>query len=216
MHAVWPDSDREGLSTIIINLKFTMKTFDIKGSLRTSTGKKSSKTLRDQELVPCVLYGGEENIHFFIPFNEFRHVVYTPDVYLINLDIEGKTYKAILQDSQWHPVEEIMMHADFLQVSDKKSVKVSLPVDITGTAKGIKTGGKLKVNLRKLKVKGVAANLPDTIRVDVTELGLGQSIKVGDLKADGIQLLNNKSDVIATVTVTRAARAAMSAEKGKK
>ena len=193
-----------------------MKTFDIKGSLRTGTGKKNSKSLRDQELVPCVLYGGEENVHFFIPFSEFRHVVYTPDVYLINLDIEGKIYKAILQDSQWHPVEEIMLHADFLQVSDKKPVKVSLPVDITGTAKGIKTGGKLKVNLRKLKVKGVAANLPDTIRVDVTELGLGQSIKVGDLKADGIMLLNNKSDVIATVTVTRAARAAMSAEKGKK
>ncbi len=193
-----------------------MKTFEIKGSLRTSTGKKDSKNLRDQELVPCVLYGGNENIHFALPFNEFRHIVYTPEVFLVNLDIEGKKYQAILQDTQWHPVEEKMLHADFLQVFDNKPLKVSLPVTIVGTAKGTKAGGKLKVNLRKLKVKGLAADLPEAIHVDVTELGLGQSIKVGELKTEKLQLLNNKSDVIATVTITRAARAAMSADKGKK
>ncbi|MFZ5431974.1 MAG: 50S ribosomal protein L25/general stress protein Ctc [Bacteroidota bacterium] len=193
-----------------------MKTFELKGTLRTATGKKDSKNLRDQELVPCVLYGGKDNVHFSIPFNEFRHVVYTPEVFLVNLDIEGTQYQAVMQDSQWHPVEEKMLHADFLQVHDNKPVKVSLPVNIQGTAKGIKSGGKLKVNLRKLKVKGIAKNLPDAINVNVSELGLGQSIKVGDLKSEGVQLLNNKSDVIATVTVTRAARAAMSAEKGKK
>jgi large subunit ribosomal protein L25 len=193
-----------------------MKTFDLKGNLRSATGKKDSKSLRDQELVPCVIYGGAENVHFSIPFNEFRHVVYTPEVFLVNLDIEGNQYQAILQDTQWHPVEEKLLHADFLQIFDNKPVKVSLPVSIKGTAKGIKAGGKLKVNLRKLKVKGIAQNLPDAIDVNVTELGLGQSIKVADLKTDGVQLLNNKSDVIATVTVTRAARAAMSAEKGKK
>jgi large subunit ribosomal protein L25 len=193
-----------------------MKTFDIKGNLRTATGKKDSKNLRNQELVPCVLYGGEENVHFSIPFSEFRHMVYTPEVFLVNLDIEGKIYQAVMQDSQWHPVEEKMLHADFLQVLDNKQLRVSLPVSIIGTAKGIKAGGKLKINLRKLKVKGVAQNLPDSIAVEVTELGLGQSIKVGDLKTDGVELLNSKSDVIATVTVTRAARAAMSAEKGKK
>ena len=216
MYAVWPDFDQEGLSTIIINLKFIMKTFEIKGNLRTATGKKDSKNVRTQELVPCVLYGGEENVHFNIPFNEFRHVIYTPEVFLVNLDIDGKVYQAILKDTQWHPVEEKLLHADFFQVLDNKPVKVSLPVSIIGTAKGIKAGGKLKVNLRKLKVKGIAKNLPDAINVNVTELGLGQSIKVGDLKSDAVMLLNNKSDVIATVTVTRAARAAMSAEKGKK
>lgn len=193
-----------------------MKTFEIKGSLRTSTGKKDSKNLRDQERVPCVLYGGSENLHFSLPFNEFRHIVYTPEVFLVKLDIDGKNYQAVLQDSQWHPVEEKMLHADFLQIIDKKPLKVSLPVNIVGTAKGIKAGGKLKVNLRKLKVKGLATNLPDAINVDVTELGLGQSIKVGELKTENIQVLNNKSDVIATVTITRAARAAMSADKGKK
>jgi large subunit ribosomal protein L25 len=193
-----------------------MKSFEIKGTLRTGTGKKDSKKVREQELVPCVLYGGTENVHFNLPFSEFRHIVYTPDVYLINLDLEGKQYQALLQDSQWHPVEEKMLHADFLQVIENKPVRVNLPVNITGTAKGIKAGGKLKVNLRKLKVKGLAGKLPESIEVNVTELGLGQSIKVGDLVSEEIQLLNNKSDVIATVTVTRAARAAMSAEKGKK
>jgi len=163
------------------------------------------------------MYGGEEPIHFQVPFSEFRPVVYSPDVFLVTVDIDGKAYKAMLQDTQWHPVDEVLMHADFLQVSEKKPVKVSLPVTITGTAKGIKVGGKLKVNLRRLKVKGMVNDLPDTISVDVTELGLAQSIKVGALKPSGYQILNNKSDVVATVTVTRAARAAMTAEtKGKK
>jgi large subunit ribosomal protein L25 len=162
------------------------------------------------------LYGGSENIHFNLPFSEFRHIVYTPEVFLVNIDIEGKVYQAVMQDTQWHPVEEKMLHADFLQVVENKPIKVSLPVNVVGTAKGIKAGGKLKVNLRKLKVKGLAEKLPQAIDVPVTELGLGQSIKVGELKAQEMQILNNKSDVIATVTVTRAARAAMSADKGKK
>jgi large subunit ribosomal protein L25 len=216
MHAVCPFREKGGLSTIIINLSFTMKTFEIKGQLRTATGKKDSKILRGQELVPCVLYGGSENIHFYLPFSEFRHIVYTPDVFLVNIEIEGKVYQAVMQDTQWHPVEEKMLHADFLQVVENKPIKVSLPVNVVGTAKGIKAGGKLKVNLRKLKVKGLADKLPQAIDVPVTELGLGQSIKVGELKAQEMQILNNKSDVIATVTVTRAARAAMSADKGKK
>jgi large subunit ribosomal protein L25 len=194
-----------------------MKTLEIKGNLRSATGKKDSKSLRDQEIVPCVMYGGTEPIHFQVPFSEFRPVVYSPDVFLVTVDVDGKQYKALLQDTQWHPVDEVLMHADFLQVSEKKPVKVNLPVSVTGTAKGIKVGGKLKVNLRRLKAKGMVNDLPDTINVDVTELGLGQSIKVGALKPSGYQILNNKSDVVATVTVTRAARAAMTAEtKGKK
>lgn len=194
-----------------------MKTLEIKGELRSATGKKDSKKLRNQELVPCVLYGPEGNLHFHVPFSEFRAIVYTPEVFLLDLNIDGKNYKAVLQDTQWHPVEEQLLHADFLQVADNKPVKVSLPVDITGTAKGIKLGGKLKVNLRKLRVKGSVNKLPESIKVDVTNLGLSQSIKVGDLQLEGLHLLNNKSDVIATVVITRAARAAMmSSEKGKK
>ncbi len=151
-----------------------MKSLEINGKVREVTGKKDSKKLRSQELVPCVLYGGEENVHFFAPFSEFRSLVYTPDVFIVNLNIDGKIHQSILQDMQWHPVEEQLVHADFLLINDKKPVKVELPVTIVGTAKGIKVGGKLKVNLRKIKVKGLVKDLPDAIRVDVTEWGCCQ------------------------------------------
>jgi large subunit ribosomal protein L25 len=192
-----------------------MKSLEINGKLREATGKKDSKKLREQELVPCVLYGGETNVHFYASFSEFRPLIYTPDVFVINLNIEGKAYSSVLQDAQWHPVEEQMIHADFLQIDENKPVKVELPVEIVGTAKGIKVGGKLKVNLRKLKVRGLVRDLPDSIAVDVTELDLGHSIKVGDLNIEGVHFLAVKSNVIATVTITRAARAAQSGKEGK-
>ena len=193
-----------------------MKSLEIKGNLREATGKKDSKKLRGQELVPCVLYGKSEPVHFYAPFSEFRGLIYSPDVYRVDLNVDGKVYPAILQATQWHPVEEQLMHADFYQIDDKKQVKIDLPVEIVGTAKGIKAGGKLKVNLRKLKVKGLVKDFPDTIQVDVSDLDLGQIVKVGDLSIKGIQFLDPKTNVIATVSVTRAARAAMSGKEGKK
>ncbi|HPT32446.1 MAG TPA: 50S ribosomal protein L25/general stress protein Ctc [Prolixibacteraceae bacterium] len=193
-----------------------MKSLEINGNLREATGKKDSKKLRDQELIPCVLYGGEKNIHFYASVPEFRPLIYTPDVYVVNLNIDGKVYPSILQDAQWHPVEEQMLHADFLQIEENKPVKVELPVTIEGTAKGIKVGGKMKVNVRKLKVKGLVKNLPDTIVVNVTELDLGQSFKVGDLNLEGVQILAAKSNVIATINITRAAKAAQTGKEGKK
>ncbi len=164
-----------------------MKSFDINGSIREVTGKKDSKKLRHELLVPCVLYGGDAPVHFSVPFSEFRSIVYTPDVYVVNLNLDGSVHQAILQDMQWHPVEEQLLHADFLRITDTKPVKLELPVNIIGTAKGIKTGGKLKVNIRKIKVKGLVKDLPDTVEVDVTELEIGQSIKVGDLKIKGVE-----------------------------
>lgn len=193
-----------------------MKSFDINGSIREVTGKKDSKKLRHELLVPCVLYGGDAPVHFSVPFSEFRSIVYTPDVYVVNLNLDGSVHQAILQDMQWHPVEEQLLHADFLRITDNKPVKIELPVNIVGTAKGIKTGGKLKVNIRKIKVKGLVKDLPDTVEVDVTELEIGQSIKVGDLKMKGVEFLAIKSNVIATVSVTRAAKAAATAKEGKK
>ena len=193
-----------------------MKSLEINGKIREVTGKKDSKNLRSHEMVPCVLYGGDETIHFYVPFSEFRHLVYTPDVFVVNLNIEGKTYPSILQEMQWHAVEEQLIHADFLQIRENKPVKVELPVYIEGTAKGIKVGGKLKVNLRKLKVKGLVKDLPDVISVDVSELDLGQSVKVGDLNLEGVQFLAVKSNVIATVSITRAAKAAQSGKEAKK
>ena len=188
-----------------------MKTLVIKGQLRTSLGKKEAKKIRSQESVPAVLYGSNETIHFSIPFSELRPLVYTPDVFLVNLEIGEKTYQAIMQDIQWHAVEEQALHIDFLKVEDSKPVKIDLPIKILGVAKGTKTGGKLKTNLRRLKVKALAKDLPDTIEINVTKLGIGQSIKVADLKMENVEFLDTKSNVVVAVTITRAARSAAGA-----
>jgi len=193
-----------------------MKSLEIKGNLRSTTGKKDSKKLRAGQIVPCVLYGKDETIHFSAPFSQFRPLVYTPDVFVVHLDIDGTKYEALMQDAQWHPVEEELLHVDFFHISDNKPVRVNLPVQMEGTARGIKAGGKLKQNLRLLKVKGLVKDLPDTIVVNVSDLDLGQSIKVGDLKMSGIDFLTPGSNVIATVSVTRAARAGMPGKEAKK
>ena len=137
-----------------------MKAVEIKGSLRASLGKKNAKELRAEEKVPCVLYGGEEPIHFQANASEFRKVVYTPNVYLIDLNIDGAIHKAIIQDIQFHPVEEQILHIDFLQISDEKPVKIEVPVKVEGYAKGMRSGGKMKLNLRRLKVKGLVKEYP--------------------------------------------------------
>ncbi|MFV0592696.1 MAG: 50S ribosomal protein L25/general stress protein Ctc [Draconibacterium sp.] len=188
-----------------------MKSVAIKGEVRTSLGKKDSKKLRAEEKAPAVLYGGESPVHFSVDFAEMRQLIYTPNVFLIDLEIDGKTYKAIMQDIQWHPVEEEILHVDFLQIAEDKAIKIDVPVKIFGHAKGIRVGGKLNTNLRRLKVKALASNLPDTIEIDVTKLGLGQSIKVADLKSDKVEFLDPKSNVIVSVVMTRAARSAAGA-----
>ncbi|PIF05400.1 MAG: 50S ribosomal protein L25/general stress protein Ctc [Draconibacterium sp.] len=189
-----------------------MKKLVIKGQKRTALGKKDSKKLRSQEIVPAVVYGGKEPVHFSVSFNELRKLVYTPHVYLIDLDIDGQVYPAIMQDVQWHAVEEQILHVDFLMIDGSKPVKIDIPVKITGIAKGIKAGGKLKMNLRKLKVKALAENLPDEITIDITKLGIGDSIKVEDISRDNLQLLDNKSSMIVSVVVTRVAKSASELE----
>jgi len=193
-----------------------MKSLEISGKIRQTTGKKNSKNIRKQDLVPCVLYGQGENVHFNTPFSDFRALVYTPDVFLVRLNLEGKTYTAILQETQWHPVEEKLLHVDFLQIDENKKIKIDLPLIITGSAKGIKAGGKLKVNMRKIKVKGLVKDLPDTITVDITNLDLEQNIKVGDLQFDGVEFLANKSNVVASISVTRASKSAAAAKETSK
>jgi len=188
-----------------------MKTLVVKGQKRNSLGKKEAKLLRSQKLVPSVLYGAGEPVHFAVPFSELRQLVYTPEVFLIDLDIEGTVYTAIMQDIQWHAVEEQALHVDFLKIEENKKIKIDLPIKIVGLAKGIKAGGKLKINLRRLKVKALAKDLPDSIEVNVTKLGIGQSIKVGDLSLKDIEILDKKSNVVAAVTVTRAAKSAAGA-----
>jgi large subunit ribosomal protein L25 len=186
-----------------------MKTFKIKGTSRQAVGKKDSKQLRAKDIVPCVLYGGENVIHFQAHENEFRKIIYTPQVYQIELDIEGKIYHAFLQALQFHPVTDKLIHIDFLEIRENVPVRLEIPVRLDGYAKGIQQGGRLKANLRTLKAKGFPKNFPDEIVIDVTNLNLNESIRVEDVKVEGIEILNTKSVPVASVVVTRAARAAM-------
>jgi large subunit ribosomal protein L25 len=188
-----------------------MKTVVLKGQKRESVGKKDSKRLRAQEIVPAVLYGGETPIHFSVPFADLRKLIYTPSVYLLELDIDGEVHNATMQDIQWHPVNEEVLHIDFLKIQDGKPIKIDVPLKISGLAKGIKMGGKLNTNLRRLKVKALATDVPDTIDVNVTKLGIGQSIKVADLNVPNVEFLDAKSNVVVSVAITRAAKSAAGA-----
>ena len=147
-----------------------MKTFDLSGSARADFGKKAAKAIRAEKNVPCVLYGGESNVNFIVAASDLRKLIYTPEVYLVNLTIDGKTSKAIIKEIQFHPVSEAILHMDFLEVSENKPVAVEIPVQLTGLAEGVKAGGKLNLEMRKLRVKGIYTNIPERIVLDVTSL----------------------------------------------
>jgi len=183
-----------------------MKTIEIKGFKREATGKKDSKKLRREGKVPCVLYGGKETLIFYANSKDFTKLLYTPDVFLVDVDIDGTVYRSIMQDVQFHPVEDQVIHVDFFNVSDDKPVKIEVPVKITGYAEGMRKGGKVKINLRRLKIKALPQNLPDFIPVNIDKLDLGQSIKVCDLSMENIEFLNSKSIPIVSVVTTRASK----------
>ncbi|HKJ78524.1 MAG TPA: 50S ribosomal protein L25/general stress protein Ctc [Prolixibacteraceae bacterium] len=186
-----------------------MKSVKITGQKRETIGKKSSKKLRNQGLVPAVIYGINEVAHITVPFSEIRKLVYTPNVYIIELDIDGEEHRAIIQDVQWHPVEEQILHIDFLKVYDDKPISVVIPIVLNGQAKGVKSGGRLKTNMRKLRIKALPKNLPDTVEIDITKLAVGDSIKVEELKRENLEFQDNKSNLIVGVISSRAAMAAM-------
>ena len=185
-----------------------MKNFELTGSKREGTGKKAAKAFRKEGLVPCVLYGGEEVSHFTVTKEGIRKLIYTPNVYLVDLTVEGKTCKAILKDSQYHPVTDELLHADFLQIFEDKPVIMEVPVVLEGLAEGVKAGGKLSLEMRKLKVKALYNNLPDKLHINIENLGLGKTVQVGELSFDNLELLNSKDNVVAAVKLTRAARGA--------
>ena len=176
--------------------------------------KKETKRLRAEGLVPGVLYGGDEPVHFYAPEKEFKSLIYTPNVYLVDLDIDGTVTQSIIQDKQFHPVREQLLHVDFLRTTDDKTIKVEIPVKVEGFAKGIRNGGKLKVNLRTLKVKGMVKYLPDTININVDDLDIGQSYKVASLKRENLEFLNAQAVPVITIMITRAAKAAKAGGKG--
>ena len=189
-----------------------MQVFDLKGEVRNDLGKKATKAVRYAEKVPCVLYGGEANVHFAVLDKDLKKLLYTPNVYLVNLDLDGKSYGAVMRDIQFHPVTDKVLHIDFYQTSEDKPVVMDVPVRVTGHAAGVQAGRKLAIITRKLKVKALPKDMPDEVVVDVTSLGVGKAIKVQDIHVEGVELMNAKSVVVAQVKLTRAARAAQSAQ----
>ncbi|WP_251621881.1 50S ribosomal protein L25/general stress protein Ctc [Odoribacter lunatus] len=185
-----------------------MQVFELKGELREDLGKKASKALRNDKKVPCVLYGGEGNIHFSVIEKDLAKLLYTPIVYVVNLNLNGKVYAAVMREIQFHPVTDRVLHMDFYQIFDNKPVVMEVPVKLQGFAAGVQAGGKLVLITRKLKVKAIPAELPGEIVLDVTNLELGKSIKVKELSFDKFEIVNAKEVVIAQIKMTRAARSA--------
>ncbi len=184
-----------------------MKTFELAGSSRTDLGKKATKALRKEEKVPAVIYGETADAtHFVVAKNDVRKLIYTPEIFVVNLTIDGKECKAILKDLQFHPVTDELLHIDFLQVSEKKPVVIDVPVILDGLAEGVRAGGKMSLDIRKLKVKANYDKVPEKVHVNVEKLALGKSIQVGDLHFEGLELLNAKNSVVCRVQLTRAAR----------
>jgi len=181
-----------------------MKSVEIVGFKRANLGKTASKDLREKAEVPCVLYGGKEQVHFAVPMYLFRSIVYTPDAHIVDLNVEGTMYKAILQDVQFHPVNDIILHADFLQLDEAKAVKIEVPVKVVGNSVGVSKGGKLVQKLRKVKVFALPANLPDFVTIDVTELDLGKTVKVSAIATANYKILNPPAVPVVTIEIPRA------------
>jgi large subunit ribosomal protein L25 len=195
-----------------------MKSITIKGSERESVGKSATRTIRNAGMVPCVLYGGDQPVHFTAEEIAFKNLVYTPNVHTVVIDLEGgKQFNAILQDIQFHPVSDKILHIDFYQLHEDKEITMEVPVKVTGTSPGVLGGGVLRLNQRKLKVKALPANLPDYVEANISELEMGNKLYVTKLKADNYKLLNPDNTVVAQVRISRAAmKAAQEAAKAAK
>lgn len=193
-----------------------MKSIEVKGTVRTIAERSSEqaralKAIRKNNGVPCVLYGGSENVHFVVPVEGLRKLVYTPHIYVVDLDIDGKKVNAIMKDIQFHPVTDSILHVDFYQIDETKPIVMEVPVQLEGLAEGVKAGGKLALQMRKLKVKAFYNLIPERLIINVSHLGLGKTVKVGELNFENLELLNAKDAVVCAVKMTRAARGAANA-----
>jgi large subunit ribosomal protein L25 len=183
-----------------------MKTIELKGAGRTSITKAALKKLRNAGEVPCVLYGENgQNVHFSVVSRDLKDLVYTPNAYLVKLNVDGASYTAVMREIQFHPVTDKILHIDFYPVREDRPVAIDVPVAISGNAEGVRQGGKLQIVNRRLKVSALPEHLPDVLNIDITELALGKSILVGDLKYENVQILSPKVAIICSVKATRAA-----------
>lgn len=195
-----------------------MKEINVNGQKRSETGKKASKLMRKEGLVPCNLYGekkGEnglpEALAFSVSFSEFRKAVYTPHVYIVNLNIDGEEHKAIIKELQFHPTTDALLHADFYEVNAEKPITVGIPVKLNGLAQGVRDGGKLNLSIRKIDVTAPYQQIPEVLNVDVTNLQLGKAIKVGELSFEGLEIATPSQVIVCSVKATRASRSAAAA-----
>lgn len=218
-----------------------MKVFQLAAEPRTDLGKKATKALRIENKIPAVLNGGElvelpyagtlkagEKVveiangkglittDLVVSTDAVRKLVYTPDIYAIELTVNGEKKMAVLKDIQFHPVKDTILHIDFLEVNDKKPVTIEVPVKLEGHAEGVKAGGKLTLSMKKIKVKAVYTNIPERVVINVDNLGLGKSLQIGELNFEGLELMNAKNAVVCAVQLTRAARGAAAAAAAKK
>jgi large subunit ribosomal protein L25 len=180
-----------------------MKTLAISAKLRNGTGKTDSKALRNQGNVPCVLYGGEKQVCFYAHENDFRSLVYTPDVFIVELDIEGEKFRVVMQDLQFHPVTDKLLHLDFLQIFDDKEVTMTIPVHLEGMAIGIRNGGVLSFRRRKIITRAIPGNLPDYIEINIADLDIGNSVFIKDLRVDEYTFLAPDNAVVVGVRTAR-------------
>jgi large subunit ribosomal protein L25 len=192
-----------------------MKSVEIIGYKRANLGKKESKRLRAEGFVPCVVYGGDDNeqIHFYAPMILFRPLVYTSEAHMVQLNIEGVEKRCILQDIQFHPVNEMIMHADFLELQEKKPVKMEIPVHLTGTAPGVGKGGTLMFKRRRLRLKALPKDMPELIEVDISKLDFGKSIKIGEIEVPNAEVLDSPAISIAVIEIPRALRGRATADE---
>ena len=195
-----------------------MKEIEVTGKKRSTIGKKSSKNLRKEGFIPCNLYGEakDENgapkaLAFTCPMNELRKIVYTPHIYVINLIIDGESHTAILKELQFHPVTDALLHVDFYEVNDQKPITIGIPVKLTGLAQGIRDGGRMNLSIRKINVTAKYQDIPEHLDIDVTDLKIGKSIKVGDLSFEGLELATSKAVVVCSIKMTRNAQLAAQA-----
>ena len=194
-----------------------MKEINVTGQKRTDLGKKASKTLRKEGLVPCNLYGQATAdgkpvaMSFACPMTELRKVVYTPHIYVINLVIDGESHTAIMKELQFHPVTDALLHVDFLEVNDQKSITIGIPVKLVGLAQGVRDGGRMNLSIRKINVTAPYQQIPEHLDVDVTALKIGKSIKVGELSYEGLELTTGKDVIVCSIKMTRAAMSAAAA-----
>jgi large subunit ribosomal protein L25 len=194
-----------------------MKSITIKGSERESVGKVATKALRNAGEVPCVIYGGNQPVHFSADERAFKTLVYTPNAHTVVIELGGKTFNAILQDIQVHPVTDKILHIDFFQLIDDKEITMEVPVKVVGVSPGVLLGGVLRLNTRRLKVKALPANLPDFVDADISALEMGNKLYVTKLVSDKYKLLHPDNTVVAQVRISRAAmKAAQEAAKAAK